>query len=239
MDSAVRSAHLRTACIHGIKMRHNHMWHPDPRSARKVSNVKTLLLDNYDSFTYNLFQLLAEVNGEEPIVVRNDEYDWPTLARLQVDNVVISPGPGTPANAKDFGVCRDALRETRIPLLGVCLGHQGLALAAGAQIIPAPEVMHGRRSQIYHDDSELFALIPQGFAAMRYHSLVVGGSLPQCLQVTAWTEDGTIMGLRHTERPLWGVQFHPESIATDHGGQLLMIFHEITRRWKGDPACPR
>src|SRR5215813_7657996 len=104
-----------------------------------MSTVKTLLLDNYDSFTYNLFQLLAEVNGEEPIVVRNDEYDWPTLAGLHVDNMAISPGPGTPANVEDFGVCRDALREARIPLLGVCLGHQGLALAAGAQLIPAPE----------------------------------------------------------------------------------------------------
>jgi anthranilate synthase component 2 len=197
--------------------------------------VKTLLLDNYDSFTYNLFQLLAEVNGEEPIVVRNDEYDWPTLAGLPVDNAVISPGPGTPVNVQDFGVCRDALRQARIPLLGVCLGHQGLALAAGAQIIAAPEVMHGRQSQVFHDGSALFASIPQGFSAMRYHSLVVARLLPPCLQVTAWTEDGTIMGLRHTERPLWGVQFHPESIGTEHGKEILANFREITRRWKGDP----
>jgi para-aminobenzoate synthetase len=199
--------------------------------------VKTLLLDNYDSFTYNLFQLLAEVNGEEPVVVRNDEYDWPVLARLRVDNIVISPGPGTPANVGDFGVCGDALRETQIPLLGVCLGHQGLALASGARIIPASEVMHGRQSQIFHDGSELFDSIPQGFAAMRYHSLVVAPPAPQRLRVTAWTGDGVIMGLRHTERPLWGVQFHPESIATEYGSQLLVNFREITRRWREDPTC--
>jgi len=194
--------------------------------------MKTLLLDNYDSFTYNLFQLLAEVNGEEPIVVRNDEYDWPTLAGWQVDNIVISPGPGTPLNGEDIGVCREVIREVKMPLLGVCLGHQALALAAGAQIIPAPEAMHGRQSQIFHDGSALFASVPQGFSAMRYHSLMVARSLPACLQVTAWTQDGAIMGLCHTERPVWGVQFHPESIGTEHGKQILANFREMTRRWK-------
>jgi para-aminobenzoate synthetase len=197
-----------------------------------MSTVRTLLLDNYDSFTYNLFHLLAEVNGEEPIVVRNDECDWPTLASLQVDNIIISPGPGTPVNVQDFGVCSDVLRDTHIPLLGVCLGHQGLALTVGALITPAPEVMHGRQSLIFHDGSALFASIPQGFSAMRYHSLVVAHPLPPSLQVTAWTEDGTIMGLRHTARPLWGVQFHPESIGTEHGKRLLANFQTMTRRWK-------
>ena len=119
--------------------------------------MKTLLIDNYDSFTYNLFQMLAEVNGEEPVVVRNDEASWDELSRLDFDNVVISPGPGRPDRAGDFGVCADAIQRSAVPLLGVCLGHQGLGALYGAAIVPAPEPMHGRMSAILHDDASLFA----------------------------------------------------------------------------------
>ena len=121
--------------------------------------MKTLLIDNYDSFTYNLFQLLAEANGEEPTVVRNDGATWAELAGGEFDNVVISPGPGSPDNPKDFGVCADAIREAEVPVLGVCLGHQGIGHVAGAPVVHAPEVMHGRLSAVYHDDSPLFAAL--------------------------------------------------------------------------------
>ena len=123
--------------------------------------MKTLIVDNYDSYTFNLFQLIAQVNGQEPLVVRNDELSWRQLARLQVDNIVISPGPGTPARASDFGVCGDVLRYAQVAVLGVCLGHQGLVHFCGGRIVHAPEVMHGRLSAIYHDDSALFAGVPR------------------------------------------------------------------------------
>lgn len=194
-----------------------------------AGRVTTLLIDNYDSFTFNLFQLIAEVNGEEPIVVRNDGATWSELANLDFDNIVISPGPGSPERPSDFGVCADAINEADVPLLGVCLGHQGLAYLCGAAVVHAPEVMHGRLSEVYHDDSELFAGIPQGFQAVRYHSLCVGLPLPDDLEVTAWTADGVIMGLRHRRRPAWGVQFHPESVCTSNGKRLLENFRDLTK----------
>jgi para-aminobenzoate synthetase len=190
--------------------------------------LKTLLIDNYDSFTYNLFQLLAEANGEEPTVVRNDGATWAELAGGEFDNVVVSPGPGTPANPKDFGVCADAIRESEKPLLGVCLGHQGIGHFTGGQVVHAPEVMHGRQSAVYHDDSPLFAGIPQGFQVVRYHSLCVPEPLPEGLEGTAWTSDGVLMGLAHRSRPIWGVQFHPESIETEWGRHLLANFRDLT-----------
>jgi anthranilate synthase/aminodeoxychorismate synthase-like glutamine amidotransferase len=180
-----------------------------------VESLKTLLIDNYDSFTYNLFQLLAEANGEEPVVVRNDAASWDELARGDFDNIVVSPGPGRPDNPKDFGVCADAIREAQVPVLGVCLGHQGIGHVIGGTVVHAPEVMHGRLSAVYHDDSPLFAGIPQGFQVVRYHSLCVTEPLPEDLEPTAWTSDGVLMGLAHRSRPVWGVQFHPESICTD------------------------
>src|ERR687895_2662218 len=136
--------------------------------------MRTLLIDNYDSFTFNLFHLLGEIGGDEPIVVRNDELTWEELAALRPDNVVISPGPGRPEHARDVGVSLDVLRRADVPVLGVCLGHQALAHVAGGTVEPAPEVMHGRLSPINHDASALFAGIPQGFLAVRSHSLVVG-----------------------------------------------------------------
>ena len=189
--------------------------------------MRTLLIDNYDSFTFNLFHLLGEVNGDEPIVVRNDELSWDEVAALAVDNIVISPGPGRPEHERDVGVSLEVLQRAEVPVLGVCLGHQALAHAAGGAIDHAPQVMHGRLSEIHHDGHGLFAGIPQGFAAVRYHSLAVG-AVPAALRVTAWTPDDVVMGLAHRSRPLWGVQFHPESISTEHGGALLRNFRDLT-----------
>jgi len=194
--------------------------------------VKTLLIDNYDSFTFNLFQLLAEVNGEEPLVVRNDDLSWPELSRLPFDNVVVSPGPGRPERDEDFGVCAEAIRDAEAPLLGVCLGHQGLGTAFGALVVPASEPVHGRLSAILHDDSPLFAGIPREFQAVRYHSLSVELPLPAQLRGTAWTSDGVLMAVEHRDRPLWGVQFHPESICTEHGRRLLANFRDLSERWR-------
>jgi len=202
--------------------------------------LKTLLIDNYDSFTYNLFQLLAEVNGEEPHVVRNDEASWEELARLEFDNVVISPGPGRPERPADFGVCEEAIRCCEAPLLGVCLGHQGLGAVFGAAVVPSPEPVHGRLSAILHDESPLFDGIPREFQAVRYHSLCVEQPLPPELRGVAWTSDGVLMAVEHRERPLWGVQFHPESICTEHGRQLIGNFHDLSAALveeRGHP-CP-
>jgi para-aminobenzoate synthetase len=193
--------------------------------------LRTLLIDNYDSFTYNLFQLLAEANGDEPIVVRNDAACWAELAQLRFDNVVVSPGPGSPERDGDFGVCAEAIRAARAPLLGVCLGHQGLGWVHGGRVLPAPEAMHGRISAVLHDGSPLFAGIPREFHAVRYHSLCVAQPLPSELEPIAWTSDGVLMAVAHRSRPQWGVQFHPESICTDHGRRLLANFRDLTRRF--------
>ena len=189
--------------------------------------MRTLLIDNYDSFTFNLFQLLAQVNGCEPVVARNDEHPWEELARWGFDNIVLSPGPGHPNRPRDFGACSDALRHAVVPVLGVCLGHQGLAVAEGGVVNTADEPMHGRRSAIYHDGSALFEGVPQGFKAVRYHSLAVR-RVPSSLRVTAWTQSGVVMALEDSARPRYGVQFHPESIATDHGEALLRNFRDLT-----------
>jgi len=189
--------------------------------------MQTLLIDNYDSFTFNLFQLLAEVNGAEPIVVRNDEATWEELERLSFDNVVISPGPGRPDVGSDFGVCAEAIRRCEKPLLGVCLGHQGIGWVEGGEVVPAPEPMHGRVVEIEHDGSQLFAGIPRPFKATRYHSLALAQPLPAALRETA-TANGVPMAVEHRTRPQWGVQFHPESIATPHGKRLLANFHALT-----------
>ncbi len=201
--------------------------------------LKTLLIDNYDSFTYNLFQLLAEANGEEPLVVRNDEASWAELARLEFDNLVISPGPGRPDRVADFGVCDEAIRRSTVPLLGVCLGHQGLALLHGAAVVPAPGPVHGRLSAVLHDDSRLFAGIPREFQAVRYHSLCVEQPLPSELRGIAWTSDGVLMAVEHCERPLWGVQFHPESVCAEHGRRLLENFRDLSALCQGRRGHPR
>jgi para-aminobenzoate synthetase len=188
--------------------------------------MKTLLVDNYDSYTYNVFHLLAAVSGEEPKVVHNDMVSWKALSRGDFDAIVLSPGPGRPQRWHDFGVCADILRHSEVPVLGICLGHQGIGNLLSGVVGAAPMVMHGRLSRIYHDDSGLFAGIPQGFSVVRYHSLAVSGSLGPEGRVTAWTDDGVVMGIEHTKRPLWGVQFHPESVATEHGRRIVENFYE-------------
>jgi para-aminobenzoate synthetase len=192
--------------------------------------VSTLLVDNYDSYTYNVFHLLAAVSGEEPIVVHNDMVSWRALSRWDFDAIVLSPGPGRPERWHDFGVCSDILRSSEIPVLGICLGHQGLGYVLDGIVSSAPMVMHGRLSQVQHLDSGLFAGIPQDFSVVRYHSLAVTGPLGSEGRVTAWTDDGVVMGIEHRSRPLWGVQFHPESVASEHGRTVVENFYALARR---------
>jgi para-aminobenzoate synthetase len=201
--------------------------------------VKTLIIDNYDSYTYNLFQLISEVNGDEAVVVRNDAATWEELSRQRFDNVVISPGPGTPERPGDFGICTDALATPDLPILGVCLGHQGLAHVNGGAVVQTPGAVHGRISPVFHDESPLFAGIPQGFAAVRYHSLRVDDVLPEAVRRRAWTADGTVMGLSHLQRPHWGVQFHPESVCTEHGRRLLENFRDLSHTSRARPRRAR
>ncbi|MCO5996222.1 aminodeoxychorismate synthase component I [Actinoallomurus rhizosphaericola] len=187
--------------------------------------MRTLLIDNFDSFTYNLFHLLAEVNGRPPVVVRND-VEWSSLDPRDFDGVVISPGPGRPCRERDFGVSARAIRDWDRPVLGVCLGHQGLCELFGGTVGHAPEPVHGIASPIHHDGRDLFAGIPSPFTAVRYHSLAVT-ALSEEFEPLAWTPDGVLMGVRHRRRPLWGVQFHPESIGTEYGRELLTNFRDL------------
>ncbi|MBN3888820.1 MAG: aminodeoxychorismate synthase component I [Nostoc sp. JL31] len=190
--------------------------------------MQTLIIDNYDSYTFNLYQMIAEVNGKLPLVIYNDRLNWDELQEIAFDNIVISPGPGRPERSEDFGVCRQIIDNVDLPLLGVCLGHQGLGYLHGARVIHAPEVRHGRLSKIYHNNSELFQGIPNQFSVVRYHSLLVSEELPECLEKIAWTEEGLVMALRHRHLPFWGVQFHPESICTEYGQKLLTNFRDMT-----------
>jgi para-aminobenzoate synthetase len=189
--------------------------------------MRTLLIDNYDSYTYNLYQLIAEVYSTEPVVVCNDAPEWHELDIRDFDGAVISPGPGRPASRRDFGYSRDILRNAQLPVLGVCLGHQGIGLAAGAEVRSAPQPRHGHLTKVHHTGDGVFAGLPQRFTAVRYHSLCVADPLPPALEATAWAEDGVIMGLRHRGRPWWGVQFHPESICTEYGAHLMANFRDL------------
>ncbi|ANZ38615.1 aminodeoxychorismate synthase, component I [Lentzea guizhouensis] len=189
--------------------------------------MRTLLIDNYDSFTFNLFQHLAEVNGVAPVVVHNDDPRFRLASLRSFDNVVISPGPGRPGNPADFGVCRAVVEHAEIPLLGVCLGHQGLCLSHGATVGPAPVPRHGIVSPVTHTGVDVFAGLPSPFDVVRYHSLAVT-DLPPSLEAIAWSDDGVLMGVRALDRPAWGVQFHPESICTDHGREVLANFAALT-----------
>ncbi len=190
--------------------------------------MRTLLVDNYDSYTFNLFQLIAAVNGAEPVVLVNDDPALRSLPAGSFDNVVISPGPGRPEHPRDLGFVADLLRDCELPVLGVCLGHQAVAWAAGARIVSAPQARHGHLSLVKHDEDDLFAGIPEEFVAVRYHSLCVAEPLPGTLTAIARAEDGVLAALRHAELPRWGVQFHPESIASEHGRQLLANFRDLT-----------
>jgi anthranilate synthase component II len=196
--------------------------------------MKTIIIDNYDSFTYNLFQYLAELSGK-PVVVKNDEVTLATISKLKPTHIVISPGPGRPDRLKDFGVCEDVLTRYcgKLPILGVCLGHQGIATHFGGRIVYAPEVMHGKTSKIVRSrhklgGSDILSGLGDTFEAMRYHSLVAeDASFPEELAVTASTEDNLIMALQHREWSLYGVQFHPESIGTQAGKKILKNFLSI------------
>ena len=200
--------------------------------------IRTLLVDNYDSFTYNLFHALAQVNGCAPTVVTNDWRGWRPEVLAEFDNVVLSAGPGSPSVRTDFGICSSIIACSPIPLLGICLGHQGVAHAYGARIVRAPEPLHGRMRPVTHDGTGLFDGIPSPFQAVCYHSLAVAGP-PESLLVTATASAGEVMALRHKHRPQWGVQFHPESVCTAHGTRLLANFAELTRQWQRDHDAPR
>ncbi len=188
-----------------------------------------LMIDNYDSFTYNLVHYLAEL-GEEVIVHRNDKIELEDIDRLDPEMLVVSPGPCTP---KEAGISVDAIKEFagRMPILGVCLGHQSVAHAYGAEIVRADRLLHGKTSKIHHDGKTIYKNIPDPFEATRYHSLIVNKkSLPDVFKITAWTDEGEIMGIRHKEHLIEGVQFHPESILTKHGKDLLKNFITIAKK---------
>ena len=187
-----------------------------------------LMIDNYDSFTYNLVQYLREL-GEEVVVYRNDKITPAEIERLQPARLVVSPGPCTPNEA---GISISVIKHFagQLPILGVCLGHQSIGQAFGGRVVRADRLMHGKTSPVFHDERELFIGLPDPFDATRYHSLLVErASLPECLEVTAWTEEGEIMGMRHRELPVWGVQFHPESILTVTGMDMLRNFLQMTK----------
>jgi len=185
-----------------------------------------LVIDNYDSFTYNLVQYLGEL-GAEVLVRRNDQVTVDQIRDMKPERLVISPGPGLPSNA---GIIVSAIRQLagKLPILGVCLGHQALGEAFGGQIGRAPTLMHGKTSEICHDSRTIFLGLPYRFKATRYHSLIVDKTkLPECLEVSATTTDGVIMGLRHRDYPVEGVQFHPESVMTEHGKKILENFIKL------------
>ncbi|GAA3864681.1 aminodeoxychorismate synthase component I [Saccharothrix violaceirubra] len=188
--------------------------------------MRTLIVDNHDSFTFNLFQYLAEVNGREPVVVANDDPRFRLSDLRRFDNVVISPGPGRPQRAADVGLGRSVIEHADLPLLGVCLGHQALCLAHGAPVDLVPP-RHGVVDTVTHTGVDLFAGLPSPLSVVRYHSLAVT-SLPSTLEAVAWSADGVLMGVRDRTRPAWGVQFHPESVGTEHGYELLANFRDLS-----------
>ncbi len=191
-----------------------------------------LLIDNYDSFTYNLFQYLSEL-GEEVEVVRNDKTTLDEIGEMSPQRIVISPGPSTPLHA---GISNEVIKHfgATLPILGVCLGHQCIGYSYGATIGQAKEIMHGKSSLIHHKNQGVLAGLPNPFSAIRYHSLVVERDrLPDCLEVTAWTDDNEIMGLRHKQHSIEGIQFHPESFMTEVGKDLLRNFLNMSRQTEG------
>jgi len=189
-----------------------------------------LMIDNYDSFTYNLVQYFGEL-GQDVRVHRNDEITVDEVAAMKPDHIVISPGPCTP-NEAGISVATIQRFAGQIPILGVCLGHQSIGQAFGGRIIRAKQLMHGKTSLVHHNDTSVFRGLPNPFTATRYHSLVIEReTLPDCLEITAWTADGEIMGVRHRDLPVEGVQFHPESILTEHGHAMLGNFVGV--KWAG------
>ncbi|MBI5414152.1 aminodeoxychorismate/anthranilate synthase component II [Candidatus Peregrinibacteria bacterium] len=190
---------------------------------------KTLVIDNFDSFVFNLVQYVGELGGN-PIVFRNNEITFEEAEKLAPTHIIISPGPGNPEDEKYFGVCGNLILKmgSKIPLLGVCLGHQGIAAVFGGRVVKAPEIMHGKASQIFHEGKGILNGLPNPLEGMRYHSLVADEkTFPSCLEVTARTENGLIMGLQHKEFPIYGIQFHPESIGTPEGKRIVKNFLEL------------
>jgi anthranilate synthase component 2 len=195
--------------------------------------LKILVIDNYDSFVYNIAQLLGEL-GAEPVVVRNDQITLEEIKKMNPDGIVISPGPGHPADRRYFGVCTDVITELgpKTPILGVCLGHQGIVHAFGGKVVNAGKVRHGKTSPVKYTADSLFENVSNPFKATRYHSLVAEkDQIPECLEVTARAmDDGEIMGIRHKQYPIEGVQFHPESVLTGEGRKILLNFLSMVKR---------
>jgi para-aminobenzoate synthetase len=194
--------------------------------------VKTLLVDNHDSYTYNVFHLLAAASGEEPMVVNNDAVSWRVLTRMDFDAIVLSPGPGHPSRWHDFGVCSDILRHSEVPVFGICLGHQGIGNLLDGTVNRAPMAMHGRLSRVNHEGKGLFKDVPQGFSVVRYHSLAITTPPGPEGSIVAWSDDGVVMGVEHTKRPIWGVQFHPESISTEYGLKIAENFFDLAAGYR-------
>jgi len=182
-----------------------------------------ILIDNFDSFTFNIAQMIGAINKQFPIVIPNSVH-WRELCKIPHDRIIISPGPGTPHIAADVGCSMDAITHAKVPILGVCLGHQCIALHNGAQVNRGQTPLHGRIRETVHDGDPLFQGIPTRFDVVRYHSLIVAPDLPQSLKAIAWDKDKNVMALRHKTRPHWGVQFHPESICSEYGEEIFANF---------------
>ena len=191
--------------------------------------MKSLIIDNYDSYTYNLFQLIGKVSGIEPIVIKNDELSYEEILDLDFDNVILSPGPGSPEREKDFGVCKDIIEKLDKPILGICLGHQGIYYCNGGKILRAKEPMHGRLSEVIHNGKNLFKGIKNNFVVTRYHSLTCQDKELENIIIDARTPDGVVMAISHKTKPIYGLQFHPESIASEFGEKLIENFINICR----------
>lgn len=200
-----------------------------------TGKLKTLIIDNYDSFVYNLVQYIGEQGGN-PVVYRNDELSLAEIEKIQPTHIVISPGPGNPTDKHYFGICNQVILKygKKIPLLGVCLGHQGICAVFGGKIVQAPEIMHGKISMIKHNNQGIFKGLQNYIKGMRYHSLICErASLPTELEITAETEDGIVMGVQHKKFPIYGIQFHPESIGTEEGKRIVGNFLGMTKIRKG------
>ena len=191
--------------------------------------MKSLIIDNYDSYTYNLYQLIGKVSGIEPIVIKNDEMTYDEILNLDFDNVIISPGPGSPDKEKDFGICKNIIEKLNKPILGICLGHQGIYYCHGGEVVRAEEPMHGRQSSVNHKGKGLFKGIKNNFIVTRYHSLTCQDKELDDIEIDARTPEGIVMGISHKTKPIYGLQFHPESIASECGEELIKNFINITR----------
>ncbi len=201
--------------------------------------MKTLIIDHYDSFSYNIYQMVAEINGVEPLLIQHDAIDYAGVSKLDVDNIIIAPGPGTPLKEKDFSVSKEILLHSDKPILGICLGHQGIASVYGGKVLSAKVPSHGQVTSVKHNGDPLFQHIPEEFQVVRYHSLQVCETLSEVIELTAWTKEGTVMGLKHRDKPIWGLQFHPESISTEQGHWIFKNFKALTEQRLKNKKCIR